>query len=275
MEEAAATALACCEALPLLPSMATSLAAAIHQSHAGDPVGDNSHIICLHSLFSSSYGTLSCSGTVIYIMISRRICTLRTELRHEAVFGGAGVSVKPYLGRLQTGSTAGDSSGGAGSSQTASLTGSPAVSESSATLPAAKTRPDIISGQRRKVSGDAAKSSPSSASPSKKSLMKARGVAPPVVRKRTGAHSSMPSTRQTTAAAVLKRFAEKLEGRDPDLQRREEESTSQSGAVKSEEKSVETGKEALTVERQVDALLREARSVDNLSRMYEGWTPWL
>lgn len=190
------------------------------------------------------------------------------------VFGGAGVSVKPYLGRLQTGSTAGDSSGGAGSSQAASLTGSPAVSESSAAPPAVKTRAGIVSGQRRKVSGDAVTSSPSSASPSKKSIMKARGMAPPMVRKRTGAHSPTPATRQTTAAAVLKRFAEKMEGRDPDLQRREEVSTGvpdQKGAVQ----RAETRKEALTVERQVDALLREARSVDNLSCMYEGWTPWL
>ncbi|XP_024528271.1 serine/threonine-protein kinase SMG1 [Selaginella moellendorffii] len=54
-----------------------------------------------------------------------------------------------------------------------------------------------------------------------------------------------------TAVNVLKRVRTKLEGRDID----------------------ETGQ--LSIADQVDHLLRQAMSIDNLCNMYEGWTPWI
>lgn len=53
------------------------------------------------------------------------------------------------------------------------------------------------------------------------------------------------------AVSVLKRVEAKLDGRDID------------------------GKRQFTVPEQVDHLLRQATSIDNLCNMYEGWTPWI
>ena len=87
---------------------------------------------------------------------------------------------------------------------------------------------------------------------------------------REAATAQAAAIRGAAAAAVLKRFARKLEGRDPDLRPRGDAAL---GAA--EGRRAPGPAELQTVELQVEALLREARSADNLSRMYEGWTPWL
>jgi hypothetical protein len=85
---------------------------------------------------------------------------------------------------------------------------------------------------------------------------------------------------------VLRRFVQKLSGRDPDLARPlmaagladppegDAPATGKSGGrPRSGARRGITKRQ--TPAEQVDALLREARSMDNLCRMYEGWTPWL
>lgn len=59
-------------------------------------------------------------------------------------------------------------------------------------------------------------------------------------------------TRNVQAIKVIKRIKKKLEGKDED------------SPIKSK----------LTLEQQVDWLIKEATSTKNLSRLYEGWTPW-
>jgi phosphatidylinositol kinase/protein kinase (PI-3 family) len=75
------------------------------------------------------------------------------------------------------------------------------------------------------------------------------------------APSRLNAARRQAAAAALERFAAKLAGRDAELQ--------------SSRRAAGADAEALSVPEQVSALLRAAMSMDNLSRMYEGWTPWL
>lgn len=88
--------------------------------------------------------------------------------------------------------------------------------------------------------------------------------------RRSAAASGGAAARAAAAAAVLKRFSRKLEGRDPDLCPRGD-----AAAGGGEGRGGMGLAEAQTVEQQVEALLREARGAENLSRMYEGWTPWL
>lgn len=57
--------------------------------------------------------------------------------------------------------------------------------------------------------------------------------------------------RNAYAVSVWKRIRMKLEGRDPDPNRR------------------------CTVTEQIDFIIREARNPDNLAVLYEGWTPWV
>lgn len=57
--------------------------------------------------------------------------------------------------------------------------------------------------------------------------------------------------RNAVAVAVWRRIRAKLEGRDPDAGRRS------------------------TVPEQVAWMIEEARSVDNLAVLYEGWAPWV
>lgn len=64
-----------------------------------------------------------------------------------------------------------------------------------------------------------------------------------------GAESS--EEKNAFALNVLRRVRLKLEGREPDALRR------------------------ATVQEQVDFIIREATSIDNLSLMYEGWTSWI
>jgi phosphatidylinositol kinase/protein kinase (PI-3 family) len=75
------------------------------------------------------------------------------------------------------------------------------------------------------------------------------------------APSRLNNARRQAAAAALERFAAKLAGRDAEL--------------KGSRRAAGANAEALSVPEQVSALLRAAMSIDNLSRMYEGWTPWL
>ncbi|CAG0911353.1 unnamed protein product [Cyprideis torosa] len=60
-----------------------------------------------------------------------------------------------------------------------------------------------------------------------------------------------PAEENTYAMSVWRRIEEKLTGRDP---RRGE---------------------VLTVEKQVDLLISEARDVEKLCLLYEGWTSWV
>jgi FATC domain len=69
------------------------------------------------------------------------------------------------------------------------------------------------------------------------------------------------AARRRAAAVALRRFADKLAGRDAELKSR---------AAGAGERDF-----VLSVPEQVTALLRASMSIDNLSRMYEGWTPWL
>lgn len=57
--------------------------------------------------------------------------------------------------------------------------------------------------------------------------------------------------RNAYAVSVWRRIRMKLEGRDPDPNRR------------------------CSVAEQVDWMIREARNVDNLAVLYEGWAPWV
>lgn len=57
--------------------------------------------------------------------------------------------------------------------------------------------------------------------------------------------------RNAYAVSVWKRVRMKLEGRDPEMTRR------------------------CSVAEQVDYVIREAMSEDNLACLYEGWTPWV
>lgn len=57
--------------------------------------------------------------------------------------------------------------------------------------------------------------------------------------------------RNAYAVSVWKRIRMKLEGRDPDPNRRS------------------------SVAEQVDYVIAEATSEDNLASLYEGWTPWV
>lgn len=62
---------------------------------------------------------------------------------------------------------------------------------------------------------------------------------------------SREQQRNAYAVGVWRRVRLKLEGRDPDPGRR------------------------LNIQEQVDYVIREASSVDNLASLYEGWTPWV
>jgi FATC domain len=73
--------------------------------------------------------------------------------------------------------------------------------------------------------------------------------------------SRLNAARRQAAAAALRRFADKLAGRDAELRGARTAAGGADGAQ--------------SVPEQVSALLRAAMSLDNLSRMYEGWTPWL
>ena len=68
------------------------------------------------------------------------------------------------------------------------------------------------------------------------------------------------AARRAFADSTLRRFKAKLEG----LQ-------AEQGAGPSQERRTVV----LTVEEQVDKLLQQATSLDNLALMYEGWTPWI
>lgn len=57
--------------------------------------------------------------------------------------------------------------------------------------------------------------------------------------------------RNAYAVSVWRRVRMKLEGRDPDPNR------------------------PCTTAEQVDWMIREARNVDNLAVLYEGWAPWV
>ena len=65
--------------------------------------------------------------------------------------------------------------------------------------------------------------------------------------------------RKNFAAATLRRFNAKLEGLTERL------------SMHGERRQII----ALTVEEQVDKLLLQATSTENLAQMYEGWTPWI
>ena len=65
--------------------------------------------------------------------------------------------------------------------------------------------------------------------------------------------------RKNFAAAILRRFNAKLEGL-----------TERSAAYGEGRRVV-----ALSVEEQVEKLLLQASSTENLAQMYEGWTPWI
>lgn len=65
--------------------------------------------------------------------------------------------------------------------------------------------------------------------------------------------------RKSFAAATLRRFNAKLEG------------LTERPRTHKEGRKVVT----LTVEEQVEKLLLQATSTDNLAQMYEGWTPWI
>ena len=63
--------------------------------------------------------------------------------------------------------------------------------------------------------------------------------------------SNLTEEKNTFALNVLRRVRAKLEGREPDVLRRS------------------------SVAEQVDFIIREATSLDNLSLLYEGWTSWI
>jgi serine/threonine-protein kinase SMG1 len=62
---------------------------------------------------------------------------------------------------------------------------------------------------------------------------------------------SVPQERNAFAMSVLRRVRAKLEGKDLD-----------------------PGK-AMSVQEQVELIISESTSVDNLCQHYEGWTPWV
>ena len=68
------------------------------------------------------------------------------------------------------------------------------------------------------------------------------------------------AARRAFAESTLRRFKAKLEGLQVEQ-----------GAGPSQERRTVV----LTVEEQVDKLLQQATSLDNLALMYEGWTPWI
>ena len=63
--------------------------------------------------------------------------------------------------------------------------------------------------------------------------------------------NNLTEEKNTFALNVLRRVRAKLEGREPDVLRRS------------------------SVAEQVDFIIREATSLDNLSLLYEGWTSWI
>ena len=63
--------------------------------------------------------------------------------------------------------------------------------------------------------------------------------------------NNLTEEKNTFALNVLRRVRAKLEGREPDVLRRS------------------------SVAEQVDFIIREATSLDNLSHLYEGWTSWI
>lgn len=73
------------------------------------------------------------------------------------------------------------------------------------------------------------------------------------VRSRAGAGAAgeVQPKQNSYAVTVWRRVRMKLEGRDPDASKR------------------------MSVEDQVDWMIREATNVDNLAVLYEGWTPWV
>ena len=72
-------------------------------------------------------------------------------------------------------------------------------------------------------------------------------------------HGERDQARKAFAVATLRRLRVKLEG------------LTEVGVKGASGSSVS----ALSVEQQVDKLLQQATSRDNLARMYEGWTPWM
>lgn len=89
------------------------------------------------------------------------------------------------------------------------------------------------------------------------------GDSPTVAPQALPAPARLSPARRQAAVAALQRFADKLGGRDAEL-RGGHRAAGVSGPAT-----------AQSVPDQVSALLRAAMSIDNLSRMYEGWTPWL
>ena len=203
------------------------------------------------------------------------------RLSDDISFVGAGVHLKPLMARvveLHMPSASADSSGRAGSSRVSPSTGSPAESLALVTCPPPQMPAGSISGQRQKDGADPAVSNPGSASAGRSSTAGAHSAAQQFPQRRVQEHPALAAVRNRAAAAVLERFAQKLEGRDPDLSekgKKPSELSVEGVTVKSEGRRGESEKYALAVEQQVDLLMREARSEDNLSRMFEGWTPWL
>jgi PI-3-kinase-related kinase SMG-1 len=78
------------------------------------------------------------------------------------------------------------------------------------------------------------------------------------------------STKNVHAMNVLRRVKAKLEGRDFAAQKAQNEknlTTNTAEPLKLPER--------MSVAEQVDWVIREATSIDNLSKMYEGWTAWI
>ena len=69
--------------------------------------------------------------------------------------------------------------------------------------------------------------------------------------KTTKTSSASIEEKNSFALNVLRRIRVKLEGREPDALKRS------------------------SVQEQVDFIIRESTSIDNLAHMYEGWTAWI
>jgi hypothetical protein len=92
------------------------------------------------------------------------------------------------------------------------------------------------------------------------SISTTAGTAQPVPAAALASSGSIALAKNTTAIGVLKRVRQKLEGSDlPPIHTA----------------SATTSAPKLSIPSQVDWVIREATSVDNLSKLYEGWTAWI
>eukprot|EP01125_Pyxidicula_operculata_P020938 TRINITY_DN787_c1_g1_i1.p1 TRINITY_DN787_c1_g1~~TRINITY_DN787_c1_g1_i1.p1 ORF type:complete len:1047 (-),score=394.48 TRINITY_DN787_c1_g1_i1:416-3394(-) len=91
----------------------------------------------------------------------------------------------------------------------------------------------------------------------------------------TSTATTSTSTRNVHALNIVKRVKEKLEGIKDNNNNNNINSNHHQQHQHHDVKESSNRDEVVSVSDQVDWIIKEATSLDNLSKMYEGWTPWV